>query len=236
MAQTIFLLVLFVANVIQAITGFAGTILAMPPSIYLIGLENARVVLNVLAMVSGATIAITSYKHINRKELFRILKFMLLGACIGTLILIYVPLDDMLIYFYGVFIILVALKNMLMKKEPVFNQVSGAVILVFAGIIHAIYVSGGALLVVYGVYALKDKFEFRSTIATIWVIVNALLAITHFQAGYFTPQNINYIAISIIPLLVATWVGTKLAQRMDRKFFLTLSYILLIISGGSLLL
>ena len=32
MKEIIFLFVLFVANVIQAITGFAGTVLAMPPS------------------------------------------------------------------------------------------------------------------------------------------------------------------------------------------------------------
>ena len=48
MKEIIFLFVLFVANVIQAITGFAGTVLAMPPSIYLLGMDNAKVVLNVM--------------------------------------------------------------------------------------------------------------------------------------------------------------------------------------------
>lgn len=37
MKELLFLLVLFVSNVIQAITGFAGTVLAMPPSVYLLG-------------------------------------------------------------------------------------------------------------------------------------------------------------------------------------------------------
>lgn len=231
MTQILFLLVLFIANVIQAITGFAGTLLAMSPSIYLLGLDNARVVLNVLAMISGALIAVTSYEHIQWKELFRILKYMLLGICLGSLLLRFIPLGDALIYIYGVFIILVALKNMLMKKEPVFSDVSGAVLLVVAGFIHAIYVSGGALLVVYGVYALKDKLSFRSTIASIWVILNGFLAITHFQGGYFTPENCYYILVSIVPLLLATWVGTKLAKKIEKQTFLTLSYVLLFLSG-----
>ena len=34
MKELLFLFVLFVSNVIQAITGFAGTVLAMPPSVY----------------------------------------------------------------------------------------------------------------------------------------------------------------------------------------------------------
>lgn len=57
MKEIIFLFVLFVANVIQAITGFAGTVLAMPPSIYLLGMDNAKVVLNVMALLSGLMIA-----------------------------------------------------------------------------------------------------------------------------------------------------------------------------------
>ena len=43
MKELLFLLVLFVSNVIQAITGFAGTVLAMPPSVYLLGLDHAKV-------------------------------------------------------------------------------------------------------------------------------------------------------------------------------------------------
>lgn len=42
MKELLFLLVLFVSNVIQAITGFAGTVLAMPPSVYLLGLDHAK--------------------------------------------------------------------------------------------------------------------------------------------------------------------------------------------------
>mgnify|MGYP003222301426 CR=1 FL=1 len=63
MKELLFLLVLFVSNVIQAITGFAGTVLAMPPSVYLLGLDHAKVVLNVMAWLSGLMIAVTGYRH-----------------------------------------------------------------------------------------------------------------------------------------------------------------------------
>ena len=72
MKEIIFLFVLFVANVIQAITGFAGTVLAMPPSIYLLGIDNAKVVLNVMALLSGLMIAVMSYHHMNKKEVIKI--------------------------------------------------------------------------------------------------------------------------------------------------------------------
>lgn len=42
MKDIIFLIVLFIANVIQAITGFAGTVLAMPGIYILLGVIMPR--------------------------------------------------------------------------------------------------------------------------------------------------------------------------------------------------
>lgn len=54
MKEFIFLIVLFIANIIQAITGFVGTVLAMPASMFLLGIDDAKVVLNVMALISVA--------------------------------------------------------------------------------------------------------------------------------------------------------------------------------------
>ena len=84
MKEFIFLIVLFIANIIQAITGFAGTVLAMPASMFLLGIDDAKVVLNVMALISGLLIAISSYKSINKKELLKICTIMIIGMCIGV--------------------------------------------------------------------------------------------------------------------------------------------------------
>ena len=65
------------------ITGFAGTVLAMPPSVYLLGLDHAKVVLNVMAWLSGLMIAVTGYRHINWKELLKMSAVMLVGMFAG---------------------------------------------------------------------------------------------------------------------------------------------------------
>ena len=53
MHYALFFLVILAANVIQGITGFAGTILAMPPSLMLVGYPVAKPVLNVLGLQIG---------------------------------------------------------------------------------------------------------------------------------------------------------------------------------------
>ena len=49
----LFLVVVFLSNVIQCVTGFAGTVLAMPFSVILIGDSAAKAILNVLGAAAS---------------------------------------------------------------------------------------------------------------------------------------------------------------------------------------
>mgnify|MGYP000213178010 FL=1 len=155
MKEIIFLFVLFVANVIQAITGFAGTVLAMPPSIYLLGMDNAKVVLNVMALLSGLMIAVMSYHHMNKKEVIKICVCMVAGMAIGIQICKTVPSEQILLIIYGVIILLIAGKNLLCHRQRTLPKALLLVILLLAGVIHGMFVSGGALLVVYAAQVLN---------------------------------------------------------------------------------
>lgn len=236
MKEIIFLFVLFVANVIQAITGFAGTVLAMPPSIYLLGMDNAKVVLNVMALLSGLMIAVMSYHHMNKKEVIKICVCMVAGMTIGIQICKTVPSEQILLIIYGVIILLIAGKNLLCHRQRTLPKALLLVILLLAGVIHGMFVSGGALLVVYAAQVLKEKEEFRATLAPVWVVLNSILLVSQVRQGVFTEGNIRLILISIIPLFMATWLGKKLVKKVSQKIFLNLTYVLLLVSGLSLIL
>ena len=109
MRTMIFFLVLFAANVIQAITGFAGTLLAMPVSIQLIGVSEAKVILNIMAFVSCLWIAVENRRYIQYKILGKIILWMGSGMIIGIWIFDKVSLD-FLLPCYGIFILLFAWK------------------------------------------------------------------------------------------------------------------------------
>lgn len=236
MKEIIFLFVLFVANVIQAITGFAGTVLAMPPSIYLLGMDNAKVVLNVMALLSGLMIAVMSYHHMNKKEVIKICVCMVAGMTIGIQICKTVPSEQILLIIYGVIILLIAGKNLLCHRQRTLPKALLLVILLLAGVIHGMFVSGGALLVVYAAQVLKEKEEFRATLAPVWVVLNSILLVSQVRQGVFTEGNIRLILISTIPLFMATWLGKKLVKKVSQKVFLNLTYVLLLVSGLSLIL
>ncbi len=127
-------------------------------------------------------------------------------------------------------------KNLLVKRTFHLPRLLLLSSLLVAGIIHGMFVSGGALLVIYAVSILKDKHEFRATVAPIWVILNSYMMVVYLKDGLVNTRNLQLIGLSIIPLLLAIFLGNKLQARIQQQVFLTLTYVLLIISGISIIL
>lgn len=162
--EILFQVVLFLSNTIQTITGFAGTLLAMPFSIRLVGVEEAKAVLNIFTLLACLLIAVENRKHINVQILAKMVAGMMAGMVIGIWLFERIPLD-ILLNFYAVLVIAVALKKMFVKKEIRLPGVAMIFVLLAAGIIHGMFLSGGALLVIYAVSVLKDKDELSACIS-----------------------------------------------------------------------
>ena len=81
--EGLFLLVLFLANTIQAVTGFAGTLLAMAPSMLLLGPDQAKVILNIMAFLSSLFIVSSSLSYVAWRQLLRIVLYMAAGMIAG---------------------------------------------------------------------------------------------------------------------------------------------------------
>ena len=86
----LFLGVFFIAYAIQAITGFAGNIIAMPAGMATVGMQESVAMLNATGMIGCGLIAIQNWKHINWRELAIMLAvmtpFMLVGIWLDTVL------------------------------------------------------------------------------------------------------------------------------------------------------
>lgn len=223
-------LILFGANLLQAITGFAGTLISMPPTMKLIGVDEAKALLNAIAQVSSLMIVITGFRHINWKEFFKMFVLMAAGMVVGMKIFEVFPMQQLLT-FYGIMIIVIALDKLFVKKQLRLPAVLMLFVIFAAGIIHGMFVSGGALLVIYAAGALKDKEEFRATIALIWLTIGCYITGIQFQAGHFNSHVWFLLIAGIIPVFAGTWIGTKLVKKLPQEIFMKMTYILLLLSG-----
>lgn len=232
--DVMFLVVVFLTNIIQGITGFAGTVLAMPPGIFLQGIDTAKMVLNILGILASLWIVSVSYKDINWKEVKKILFFMVIGTALGMKIFTLLSLE-FLLKIYAIFIILMALKGIFIKGEMKTPEWVLVGVILLAGVIHGMFVSGGPLIMIYVAKKLKSKSSFRATLAIVWIVLNTYLAFSHYNQGIFTSENLKLLYLSIPPFTLGMIVGNILHHKMSQATFLKLSYILLSISGVALI-
>lgn len=237
----LFLLVVFLTNIIQCITGFAGTVLAMPFSVMLVGYDVAKPVLNLLGLAASVYVVATCFRHINKKELGKMTGIMLVGMAAGIWLKRFFTGNPSLLYkTLGVIVIAFALMNAVKffrnKDDKELPEPVSVILLILSGVVHGMFVCGGPLLVTYASGKMRDKDEFRGTLSAVWILLNGILFAADIYEGYFIPSTVRLTAISVVILAGALVIGSFMSKKMSRKVFLILTYILMLISGASLLI
>ncbi len=244
----LFFLVIFLSNIVQGITGFAGTVLAMPFGLMLVGYATAKPVLNVLGLCSGIYIFAGNIRYVRFRELKRILLFMIPGILAGMLIRPEISGNTKLLYLLlSVFVLMIAARGLLKslgllqnrKKEDaadVSRKIQDTVMLGLAGLVHGIFVTGGPVLIGYLSKRIPEKNSFRASISAVWIVLNFLILLDDIHAGFWVGSLLPTFLLSVPVLLLGMWIGSLLVKRMSQKFFLNLTYLLLFFSGISLLL
>ena len=230
MNTVLFYIIIFLTNVIQGITGFAGTILAMPPSLILVGYDVAKPILNVLGILAGV--------YVDWKQLKKVVIVMAIGIFGGFFLKNALAGYDAVLYkFLGIFVIFLAIHGFYSiygqrqrdTKEK--SSWKSMLLLIGAGIVHGMFVSGGPLLIGYLSNEIKEKTSFRATISTVWIILNSMILVQDICAGMWNAGLVMTQCISIPFLIAGMAAGSVLVKRMSQEIFMKLTYILLFISG-----
>ena len=111
----------------------------------------------------------------------------------------------------------------------------GVIVLLGAGLLHGMFLSGGSLLVIYAVAVLKEKSVIRATLAPVWLILNSFILIYDILKQNFTTQTLVLSALCLPAAALALWIGNRLHKKIPQTFFIRLTYSLLILSGLTLL-
>lgn len=238
----LFFVVILLANIMQGITGFAGTILAMPFSLILVGYPVAKPVLNVLGLLSGIYVFVGHKEKVNWQEVKKIVAIMAAGIFCGIFIKgLFVGKEQILYKILGIFVIVLAVQGLWTQFHPKQDKGEGETsklvyaLLPLAGIVHGIFVSGGPLLIGYLTKRINDKTTFRATISTVWIFLNSLILLDDIRSGLWTFSLLGTQLISIPFLLGGMFIGSVLVKKMSQPLFMKITYVLLFVSGLSLL-
>ncbi|HPX93045.1 MAG TPA: sulfite exporter TauE/SafE family protein [Bacillota bacterium] len=235
--ETVYLLVvIFIAYLVQSVTGFGGALLSLPITILLIGFDNARVLATVLSLFTGLLVSLRCRKQINRGKLLEILIVMAVGTASGMLLdrVLEVPL---LITVYGIVTVILALAGFLPRKSAAGKPGRPVLlgILLLAGLMQGLFVAGGAFLMVYAMYELPEKTEFRATCSAVWGVLNWFMLINYGLAGKINGGNLKLVGLCVPVVLLMMVLAEKLQSKINQRLFSKLTNALLLATGVILL-
>lgn len=230
----LFVIIQFLANVIQAITGFGGGPIAMPPSMALVGAREAKATITFIMWFSPLIITIQSFKDIQLKKLGIILGSMLPTVVLGMWLFRVLPLPELMLA-YGIIVVIIGAKKLFFPAKKPLPKPLQIVALIFAGLMQGMFTSGGPFLALYSTFALPEKRQFRATVSATWAAINTYMVISMYRQGMYGTSAKSLSVLSIIPVLVALWIGNRLNKKMKQEAFMKLVFVLLMISGSLLI-
>lgn len=231
----VFILIIFLSNIIQTITGFAGTVLAMPLSLKLEGDATAKPVLNLVALLVCIYVVLTHLKDIDWKHFLIILLTVGAGFGVGYAVEL-IPIEGkILLYIYGAVVILMSILFFFIDFEKVNLPKWLMILFLFlGGIMHKLYVSGGPFVVIYGIHELKNKNKFRATLSLLWIILNSMLFTTQMVEGMFNEHIWILFGIGAGVTVLSLLIGSFIAPKLSKNVFMEVTCVLLLISGVTL--
>ena len=243
--QLILLAVLVTAGmVVQTATGFGANLVIISIGASMMPVQELVSVILPANVLQSLIIAIRQ-GHLARWSLLtrRVLPLMAVGLVLG-LGLAYLIAGEWLKAALGAFILAVSIDKLrelfwdrapLVVQEEPDDAAVPAFGLVFAGVFHGLYATAGPMLVWSLARAKLDHLVLRSTLAMIWISMNAILATGLVLGGVMRMPQLT-LGVLLLPALgLGYLLGEQVQKRLPERKLRGLIYSVLLLAGLSLL-
>lgn len=229
-------LIVTLAYAVYGLTGFGAAIIAVPLLAHFFPLRFAVPMMLVFDLFAGLLLGLKNRMHLDRRELLRLLPFLLLGMAAGVTLLVQVS-ERWLLLLLGAFVLSYASWSLLRKMAPAPVSPRWAVPAgMIGGAFTALYGTGGPVYMIYLARRLPDKTVLRATIGVL-IFGTALIRLALFTgSGFYTQRGLLPLAFALLPCaLIGYLAGSHLHARMPTQRAVQAVWLLLIAGGASLL-
>lgn len=226
--------VLFFAYFIRGIAGFGSALISVPLLALVFPVSLVVPLIGLLDWLASVSQGLPNRRLIRWPDLLPLLPFTVLGVSTG-LYLHTVLAPTSLLLALSVFILLYAVYALLPFPPLHGGRWLAGPAGLLGGTVGALFGTGGPFYVIYLTLRQPDKTEFRTTIATIFVIDGLCRIVGFSLSGFYTLQTLALCA-AIVPLGgLALWLGGKVHLRISHAAFVRLVSVILLGSGLALL-
>ena len=226
-------LIVTFAYTVVGLTGFGASMVAMPMLVHLLPLRLALPMMLIYDLVGGVAIGVRNRRSVDRRELLRLLPFMLVGVVLGVTVLVKAP-ERVLLLLLGAFVLAFAGWSLLFRPRqkpiaPGWAVPPGTV----GGVFSALFGTGGPIYTIYLSRRLDALDQFRATISVV-ILASGLIRAAAFGAAglYAQPEILSAAAVLLPVALIGLYGGSRLRVRVSPELLKRAIFVLLAIAGA----
>jgi uncharacterized protein len=228
--------VVFLAAMLQVLSGFGFALIVMPLATLLLDLHTAAPLVALISL-TVYTINLIRYRQaINIREVLHLAMASALGVPVGIWVLANVDeilvnrLLGLILIAYGAYSLLRPLASRLPSRRWVYP--AGFL----AGCLGGAYNTPGPPVIVYGTLRQWPKDEFRAVLQAFFFVNGLLVVTSHLVAHHVTAQVLAFYLYAAPALVLGILLGSRLDAKVDRERFRLLVTAMILIVGLALLL
>ncbi len=227
----------FLGSVVYGITGFGAALVTIPLATHFVPLPFALSVFALMDLGNALRIGLQHPQDAKKDELVRMVPLVLAGTVVGVTALVNLPRAGAMLAL-GVFVVLYAGYSLLRRPGGAIVGAGWAYVAGFVGgITSTLFGAGGPPYAIYLSHRPLAKEQFRATLTLTTVFSIGMRVAAFALTGLLLKREVLLAALAVLP---AAFVGVSLASRLFRRIshelLLRLVALLLLATGGSLVL
>ena len=226
------IVIICIAAVLQSISGFGFSLLAMPLLSIFVDIQDAVVIATLCGIFTNAVHLRKDFQLVERSIARRISLSALIGMPLGVVVLSVFSATHMRAIIGAVIVVLVFLmmRNFILKTE---NSNVDIVLGAFSGLLATSVSANGPPLVFLLQSKQLDPWRLRATLAYVFTISGCASFIVLMIAGKGSIEAFQYAMLSLPAMYLGTVVGRKARLRVTQEAFKRLMYVLLLATAVS---
>lgn len=229
-------LIAFLAAFIQSVVGFGSALVGMPLLVAVVGIQTASPLVAMLGVALEMVLILRYRDHLHVRVVGKLVAAAAVGIPLGIYIVknvdqrIVLGILGAVLIGYGIY----GLSRFALPRLEGNGWALGAGFV--AGILGGAYNTAGPPVIIYGHARGWPAAQFKGNLQGFFLPVSIFVVIGHFLARTVTPAVWQCFAVSLVPLVVAMFLGGLVERRIEAERFRRLVLALLIVLGVTLVL
>lgn len=226
----------FLGALIFGITGFGSSLITIPLATHLVPLEFALALFALMDLGSAFSVGLENPRNAVRTEWRRLVPLILVGTALGVTLLVNLPRAAGMLLL-GVFVVWYALYSLVRRGPSHVISARWAWLAGLAGgVTSALFGAGGPPYAIYLSQRGLTKEQFRATMGFATMTSISLRVLAFFLTGLLLQRTVWIAAAAAVPAaLLGLWLARHLYLRISREALMRAVAVILLCSGGSLM-